>query len=78
MTKEEILTEIASLPLEAQRQIEDFITALRERYQDLPPAQTASLSDLRAEPFVGMWRDREDMTDSSVWVRNIREKHWGS
>lgn len=77
MTKEEILREIASLPLEAQRQIEDFIADLRERYKGLPPDQTATSSDLRAEPFVGMWRDREDMRDSTAWVRNVREKHWG-
>ncbi len=78
MTKEEILKEIASLPLEAQRQIEEFIAGLRERYQALPTNQTVALSDLRAEPFVGMWRDREDMTDSTAWVRNMREKHWGN
>ena len=27
--------------------------------------------------FVGMWRNREDMSDSSAWVRNKRETHWG-
>ena len=78
MTKEEILKEIASLPLEAQRQIEDFIAGLRKRYEALPANQTVALSDLRAEPFVSMWRDREDMTDSTAWVRNMREKHWGN
>ena len=73
MTTEDILREIASLPPEGQRQIEDFITALRERYNTLAMDQTASLSDLRAEPFVGMWRDREDMSDSAAWVRSVRE-----
>jgi hypothetical protein len=29
------------------------------------------------EPFVGMWRDREEMRDSSAWIRNVRETHWG-
>ncbi len=33
MTNEEILREINSLPLEAQRQIEDFVSFLRERYK---------------------------------------------
>jgi hypothetical protein len=33
--------------------------------------------DLEREPFVGMWSDREDMSDSSAWVRNVRETHWG-
>ncbi len=75
MTNEEILREINSLPLEAQRQIEDFISFLRERYKSSPP-KTAPTSDLETEAFVGMWRDREDMRDSSAWVRNVRETHW--
>lgn len=28
------------------------------------------------EPFVGMWRDREEMSDSTAWVREVRKKHW--
>jgi hypothetical protein len=71
MTEEEILREINSLPLEAQRQIEDLISVLRERYKSSQP-KTAPTPDLESEAFVGMWRDREDMGDSSAWVRNIR------
>ncbi|MDJ0689262.1 MAG: hypothetical protein QNJ41_12205 [Xenococcaceae cyanobacterium MO_188.B32] len=29
-------------------------------------------SNLQEEPFVGMWKEREDMEDSSQWVRQIR------
>ncbi len=76
MTDEEILREINSLPLEAQRQIEDYISFLRERYKGAQP-KAALTSDLKTEAFVGMWRDRKDMRDSSAWVRNIRETHWG-
>ncbi len=76
MTNEEILREINSLPLEAKRQIEDFVFFLRERYKSSQP-KNAPASDLETEAFVGMWRDREDMQDSSAWVRNIRETHWG-
>jgi hypothetical protein len=76
MTNEEILREIKSLPLEAQRQIEDFVSFLRERYKRTQTAN-APISDLETEAFVGMWRDREDMRDSSAWVRNLRETHWG-
>jgi hypothetical protein len=76
MTDEEILREINSLPPEAQRQLEDFISFLRERYKDAQP-KAASTSDLESEAFVGMWRDREDMSDSSAWVRNVRQSHWG-
>ena len=76
MTNEEILREINSLPPEAQRQIEAFISFLRERYKGVQP-KSAPTSDLEAEAFVGMWRDREDMRDSSAWVRNVRQTHWG-
>lgn len=76
MTDEEILREINSLPPEAQRQIEDFISFLRERYKSSQP-KTAPSPGLESEAFVGMWRDRKDMRDSSAWVRNIRQSHWG-
>ena len=75
MTNEEILREINSLPLEAQRQIEDFVSFLRQRYKSSQP-KSVPASDLETEAFVGMWRNREDMCDSSAWVRNIRETHW--
>jgi len=76
MSPDEILREINSLPPEAQRQIEDFISFLRERYGSLN-VKTAPISDLESEGFVGMWRDREDNRDSSVWVRHVRQSHWG-
>jgi hypothetical protein len=41
------------------------------------PAET-TLSNLKDEPFVGMWRDRQEMKDSSQWVRQLRQKEWGS
>jgi hypothetical protein len=75
VTDEEILREISSLPPEAMRQLEDFISFLRERYGSSVP-RTTSVSDLKSEAFVGMWRDREDMSDSSDWVRNVRKSHW--
>lgn len=31
---------------------------------------------LLEEPFFGMWRDREDLADSTEWVRRIREREW--
>jgi hypothetical protein len=65
VTDKEILREISSLPPEAMRQLEDFISFLRERYRNLKP-RTTPTSDLESEAFVGMWRDREDMSDSSA------------
>lgn len=74
MTSEEMLKEIASLPTEARREIEDFVARLRDRYRR--SMNSSAEGDLASEPFIGMWSDREDMKDSSVWVRSIRKKHW--
>ncbi|MBL8204749.1 MAG: DUF2281 domain-containing protein [Blastocatellia bacterium] len=72
-----MLREIEALPLEAKRNLQDFLAFLRTRYQSSPPSKPARLPELTKEKFVGMWRDREDMRDSSAWVRNVRKTHWG-
>jgi hypothetical protein len=76
MTHEEMLRELASLPPEGQRQVAEFIVALRDRYAYAQPLETPESSDLAQEDFVGIWRDREDMDDSSAWVRKAREHEW--
>lgn len=38
------------------------------------PQPVASWDD---DPFVGMWRDREDLSDSTEWVRHLRQQEWG-
>ena len=72
MTSEEMLKEIASLPAEAPREIEDFVAFLRARYAN----RKAQARKFENEPFFGMWSDREDMEDSTAWVRSIRKTHW--
>ncbi len=32
--------------------------------------------DLDNEPFVGMWKDREEMANSTQWVRSLRQQEW--
>lgn len=34
------------------------------------------IAKLADRPFIGMWRDREDMQDSSTWTRHLREREW--
>jgi len=31
---------------------------------------------LRDEPAIGMWKERQDMQDSTEWVRNLRRNAW--
>ena len=76
MTQQQLLNELGSLPLDAQNQVADFVAFLRQRYQ-AASVSPAPASDLKDEPFVGMWSDRTDASDSTVWVREIRKSEWG-
>ncbi len=76
MTHEEILREIVALPPEAQRQVADFIAFLHERYKTRIPNRAKAKPDIADEKIVGIWRDREDMKDSSAWVREVRKREW--
>jgi hypothetical protein len=73
---DKVWDEYRRLPAEAKRQVADFIAFLRQRYSAgrRPRRYAGNLED---EPFVGMWRDREDMQDSTAWVRHLREQEWG-
>lgn len=75
MTNEEILREIAALPPEGRNLVENFLGFMRQRYarQEVPTLGTPLLSD----NFIGMWRDRDEMSDSTTWVRNLRAAEWG-
>ena len=76
MKQEEILREFLSLPPEDRRRVEDFIAFLRERGRRSYSIEKPESSDLAKDGFIGMWRDREDVQDSSAWVRAAREREW--
>jgi hypothetical protein len=76
MTSEDILREIVSLPPEGQRLVADFVAFLRHRYKTSPSLENAESLDLIDEAFIGMWQDRDDMLDSTAWVRQSRESEW--
>ncbi len=75
MTTQEILGEFLSLPAEAQSEVVSLITFLKQKYLDSEPMSASSNVDLMNDPFIGMWRDRQDL-GSTNWVRNLRENEW--
>jgi len=75
MDKQTLWNEFNALPAEARNQITAFIAFLRVRYPVLPASPTGA-AQLDADPFVGMWQDRKDITDSSAWVRARRKDEW--
>ncbi len=72
----DIWNDYNSLPIDAQRQVADFIAFLRQRQSHAEPKRSRR-ADWEDEPFVGMWRDRNDMADSTAWVRRTRRQEWG-
>lgn len=51
---------------------------LEQKLEVQTGSKEINLSNLQNEPFVGMWKDREDMEDSNQWVRQVRQQEWTS
>ena len=73
---DDLCGEIWSLPVEAQRQVAEFVAFLRLRHSSSRTSRAPKVP-LGDEPFIGMWRDRQDLQDSTEWVRRTRRKEWG-
>lgn len=69
MEQNNVISEFDTLPPEAQRQVIDFIAFLQTRYQPAKRERVKTKVSIADEKFVGIWRNREEMRDSSVWVR---------
>jgi hypothetical protein len=67
---ESLIQTILSLPAE-ERQL--FEQRLKE--MESPPPQS-KVTNWKNHPFFGLWKDREDMQDSTEWVRNLRRTEW--
>jgi hypothetical protein len=76
MNQEKVWRELVSLPPEAQKQVADYIAFLQTRYLHPRAGKKAKRAKLADERFIGIWRDRQDMQDSSAWVRIVREREW--
>ena len=78
MEQEKIFDDISNLPPEAQQQVVDFIAFLKARYKRSEKERQTKRINLVNEPFIGIWKDHEDMKNSSSWLRNVREAEWGT
>jgi hypothetical protein len=76
MNQKNILKNLNSLPPAAKQQVLDYIEFLLARYGSQTETEKTSSSSLSSESFIGMWRDRTELADSSRWVRETRDKEW--
>jgi len=65
-----------SLPVEAQKQVISFIDFLQKRYEAKFKRTRKNKSFVTNKKFVGLWKNREDLKDSSLWIKNLRKKEW--
>ena len=71
-----VIKDFESLPEEAKREVADFIAFLKSRYTHHKKTDQFLKSKLTEESFVGLWKDREDLSDSSAWLRDVRKTEW--
>lgn len=74
--RESIWRQFNALPAEAKREVIDFIAFLQTRYQRSNLKKRPQTSKLSEDPFIGIWKDREDLKDSVAWIRDVRKNEW--
>ena len=72
MDKELINKKFQSLPFEAQKQVIDFIDFLYDKYNPKSDKMINKKSIFENKEFIGIWKDRKDLEDSSNWIRKLR------
>ncbi|TVQ07238.1 MAG: DUF2281 domain-containing protein [Balneolaceae bacterium] len=77
MSEKELIKRIKKLPTEAQQEAADFVDYLSQKYIQQPVDSSSSIKkSILESSFRGMWKDREDMQDSTKWVRELRKSRW--
>ena len=76
MSDTTVLKKIEELPPEARKEAQDFVDFLYEIHVDKKAENRSLTKTLLESPFFGMWKDREEMKDSSRWVREVRKSQW--
>jgi hypothetical protein len=67
-----LISELLTLPAAKLPRVAEFVANLKKEDESLN--STAAFLD--ADPFIGMWKGRNDMEESSDWVRNLRAREW--
>jgi hypothetical protein len=77
MSEKELIKLIKKLPSEAQQEAADFVEYLSQKYIQQPVDSSSSKKkSILESSFRGIWKDREDMQDSTKWVRELRKSRW--
>jgi hypothetical protein len=78
MDRETLWKQYEALPSEARKRVDALIAALTGQLMSSSPAGAGTSTPLGDEPFVGLWRGRSEMEESSDWVRSTRRSEWNA
>lgn len=79
MSEKELIKQIRKLPTEAQQEAADFVEFLSKKYlQDSNENDSKGRKSILENSFRGIWKDREDLQDSTKWVGELRKSHWAN
>ena len=72
------LAHLSQLPETKQDEIAFLILYEVGLLEDEPTPEhlTGETGDSFTEPFVGIWKDRFDLEDSTLFVRQLRQQEW--
>ena len=78
MNREQLWREFDALSPQGQQLVANFIAYLHSRTSQGTDTGQPGLADFEHEPFVGLWQDRDDLMDSTSWVRRLRAREWSN
>ena len=76
MNLQVLLDDIKTLPRDKQEEVVDFIAFLKSRLGARKEQTPSTKTAVKYDSFFGMWSHRDEMADSSSWVRDLRSREW--
>lgn len=75
--RQQIEQDLQRLPEYALQEVRDFTLFLQSKYvPDQIVKRRNHRQTLLNEPFIGIWKHRDDMENSSEWVEKLRTAEW--
>jgi len=74
----QLVEQIEALPEKARQEIEHLVLVMKLRYARQNPLTDEELAQWADPEIFGMYADREDVRDSTAYIRKLREQQWGA
>jgi hypothetical protein len=76
MTEAQAARKLATLPPMSRQVLLDLIDVLRSTPIAPASALKKNRRPLKKEKFIGLWRGRQEMSNSAAWVASQRRREW--